>query len=57
MTICERIPGYTPSSLRRIRIAEFFALWRKLVDYTERDKKNYTKDGKRIIWKEATSWY
>lgn len=57
MTICERIPAYTPSALRRLRIAEFFGLWRRLVDWSHRDKKNYTKDGQRIIWKEATTWY
>lgn len=57
MSICGRIEGYTPTSLRRLRIAEFFALWRRLVDHIERDKKNYTKDGRRIIWKQATTWY
>ena len=58
ITLCDRFPAYTPTSIRRERAREIFLLITRLNKHNRKKKKNTTKDGKRIIRRPASdNWF
>ena len=58
ITLCDRFPAYTPTSIRRDRAREIFLLITRLNKHNRKKKKNTTKDGKRIIRRPASdNWF
>ena len=58
INLCERFPSFTPISLRQEKAREVFILIKRYNNYSKKQKKNTTKEGKTIIRRPASdTWF
>lgn len=59
VALCSRFPGLTPLSIRQSRAREIFILFRRFMDYNEKEQnKKDIKSGKKAMRKKAgDDWF
>ena len=58
VSLCDRFPAFTPLSIRQAPAREVFTMVVRYNKHAKKEKKNTTKDGKRIVRRPASdSWF